>query len=264
MNYTNKTIWITGASSGIGEALAYEFAKYKPKLILSSRKIAGLEKVKHRCDSIGTESHVVPIDLSNAGQIKDTADFVTNKFGRIDVLVNNAGIGQRSYIVETPLEIDRRIMEVDFFGHVALAKAILPVMLKNKQGQIIVMSSLSGLFGFPLRSGYCAAKHALHGFFETVLAEHYKDGIRVTIICPGRIKTNISLNALTASGNPHGQMDEGQLNGISVEKAAHKMVNAAKREKKIYVIGGKETIMVPIKKFFPGIFYKLVIRINPI
>jgi dehydrogenase/reductase SDR family protein 7B len=262
MNYSGKIIWITGASSGIGEAMAYEFAKYKCQIILSSRNDSELLRVKNNCIELGSKAFVYILDLTNPAQITEVTTQVLDKFGRVDVLVNNGGISQRSYIIDSPVDIDRKIMEVDYFGHVAITKALLPSMVANKFGQVIVMSSLSGLFGVPMRSAYCAAKHALVGFFETLRAEHFKDNIKVTIVCPGRIHTNISYHAVTSSGQPHGQMDKGQLNGIPVEKAARKILCAAKRNKKLYVIGGMEVIMVYLKKFLPVIFYKIVTKID--
>lgn len=200
-DFKGKTIWITGASAGIGEAIAIEFAVYGAKLILSSRRKEELERVAEICRKSGSECFVYPFDLSISSEIQEVADKILNKFGKVDILVNNGGISQRSLIIETPMEVIRRIMEVDFFGGVILTKKVLPAMITNQYGHIIVISSVSGIFGFPLRSAYSAAKHAIHGFYETLWAELHENGINVTIVCPGRISTNISLSALTGKAS---------------------------------------------------------------
>lgn len=263
MKFENKVVWITGASSGIGEALTYEFARQKAKLIISSNQQTDLERVQQNCKEMKAECFIQFLDMTEIDNMKPIADQLIQKFGSIDVLVNNAGISQRSLVEETPLEVDRKIMEIDYFGTIALTKAVLPYMIQNKFGYIAATSSISGKFGFPLRSAYSAAKHAIHGFFETLRAEVYDYNIKVLIAFPGRIKTNISLNALTREGKAHGKMDQGQDTGISAEKCARKYVNAIRKDKKEVLIGSKELLMVYIHKFFPGLFYKLARKIKP-
>jgi short-subunit dehydrogenase len=263
MDFTNKVVWITGASSGIGEALTYEFARQKANLIISSNQQTELERVQQNCKEMGAECFIQFLDMTAIEKMKPITHELIEKFGSIDVLVNNAGISQRSLVAETPLEVDRKIMEIDYFGTIALTKAVLPHMIQNKFGYIAATSSISGKFGFPLRSAYAAAKHALHGFFETLRAEVYDYNIKVLIAFPGRIKTNISLHALTKEGKAHGKMDEGQNTGISAEKCARQYVNAIRKDKKEVLIGSKELLMVYIHKFFPGLFYKLARKIKP-
>lgn len=263
MRFKDKVVWITGASSGIGEALTYEFAKHKAKLIISSNQQTELERVQQKCKEMEVECFIQFLDMTEVEKMKTIADQLIQKFGSIDVLVNNAGISQRSLVEETPLDVDRKIMEIDYFGTVALTKAVLPHMIQNKFGYIAATSSISGKFGFPLRSAYSAAKHAIHGFFETLRAEVYDYNIKVLIAFPGRIKTNISLNALTKEGKVHGKMDQGQDTGISAEKCARKYVTAIRKDKKEVLIGSKELLMVYIHKFFPGLFYKLARKIKP-
>ncbi len=185
-------------------------------------------------------------------------------FGKVDVLINNGGISQRSLVVETPVEVDRMIMEIDFFGGVVLTKKLLPGMIARKYGHIIVTSSVTGIFGFPLRSAYSAAKHAIHGFYETLWAELHEQGIRVTIVCPGRVRTDISLYALTKDGQPYGMMDHGQDSGLSAGKCALKIMEAVRRNKVEVYIGGKEVIMVYMKKYFPWMFYRLVSKVKAV
>ncbi len=263
MFFKNKVVWITGASSGIGEALTYEFAQQGAKLIISSNQQKELDKVKLNCKRLGSECISQFLDVTEIDKMQTITDDLILRFGRIDVLVNNAGISQRAMVVETSLDIDRKIMEIDYFGTIALTKTVLPYMIKNGGGYIAATSSISGKFGFPLRSAYSAAKHALHGFFETLRAEVYDHNIKVLIAFPGRIKTNISLHALTKDGTAHGKMDEGQGTGISSEKCAKQYVNAIRKDKKEVLIGAKELLMVYIHKFLPKLFYKLARKINP-
>ena len=263
MFFKDKVIWITGASSGIGEALAIEFAKQKAKLIISSNQLSELERVQKQCFSFTTECHVQFLDITEIDKMQSITEKLISKFDKIDVLINNAGISQRALVCETPLEVDRKIMEIDYFGTIALTKTVLPYMIKNGGGYITTTSSISGKFGFPLRSAYSAAKHALHGFFETLRAETYKQNIKVLIAFPGRIKTNISLHALDKEGKPHGKMDDGQNTGISAEKCAKKYLKAIQKDKKEVLIGSSELLMVYIHKFLPNLFYKLARKINP-
>jgi dehydrogenase/reductase SDR family protein 7B len=259
-----KIIWITGASSGIGEALALEWAAPGHFLILSGRNISQLELVAASCQERGAETLVLAFDLTSAEDSTAAAETIKKQFPRLDILVNNGGISQRSLLIETPIEVSRRIMEVDFWGHVRLTKEILPFMIKTGGGTIVVVSSLTGLFGFPQRSAYAAAKHALHGFFETLRLEHFRDNIRVTMVCPGMVKTNVSIHALTAGGIEHGLMDKGQENGVSSAFCAKKIAKAVQNSKKEVIIGKKDVIMPYLKRYFPWLFYQIAQRINPL
>src|ERR1035437_8688220 len=207
--FKNKIVWITGASSGIGEALAKAFAAEGAKLILSARRIDELQRVKAELNLSEENCLILPLDLANTSNIDDLTQRVISKFQRIDILLNNGGVSQRSLTKETSLDIDRKIMEVNYFGTVALTKSVLPVMLKQKSGHIVVTSSISGKFGFYLRSAYSASKHALHGFFESLRMEIFNDNVKVLIVCPGKINTNISVNAITADGGKHNKIDDG-------------------------------------------------------
>lgn len=258
-----RTIWITGASSGIGEALAMHWADKETRLILSSFDEKALEIVSQNCKAKGSEVHTLVFDLTKEDEINETVAKVQLIASKIDILANVGGIGQRSLIIDTPADVARRVMETDFWGHATLTTKILPFMVKTGGAHIVVMSSLSGLFGFPQRSFYCAAKHALHGFFETLLLEHHKDNIHVTMVCPGRVKTRFSFSALTATGGAHGKMDKGQENGVSVEHAATKIDKAVRRNKKQVIIGGKEVLMPYFKRFAPWLFYRIALKIDP-
>jgi dehydrogenase/reductase SDR family member 7B len=254
---SKSVIWITGASSGIGEASAKKFSKEGFQVIISARNLNELNRVKSEC-SFPTDVKVLPLDLveidSFAQKVKEAVSF----FGKVDVVLHNGGISQRSLIKETGLEVDRKLMEVNFFGTVALTKAILPHFISRKTGHFAVVSSLVGKFGSPFRSSYAASKHALHGFFDTLRAEHFQENIAVTMICPGFIRTNVSINAITADGSTLGKMDEAQEKGMSPEDCAAEIFSAITRKKEEVNIGGKETLAVYVKRFFPGVFSKII------
>lgn len=258
----HKTVWITGASSGIGEASAYCFASEKAKLILTATNIERLLKVQKKCKELGAECEILPYDLSDTQHLQDLADKALAFFGNVDILFLNAGISQRSKALETHFSTDEKIMDVNFNASVKIAKFLLPQMIENGGGTIAVTSSISGKFGFPLRSMYAASKFALYGFFETIQAEYYDDNIRVVMVCPGRVRTNISYNALEADGTKHAQMDDGQNNGIAPEKAARKIVNAIRKQQPEVLVGRKELLMVYIKRFLPSLSRRIVRKIK--
>ncbi len=250
-------IWITGASSGIGEATALGFSDKGYRVILSARNVAALTAVKSKCQN-QSECYILPLDLMDQGSFPQKTAEAIQAFGHIDIMVHNGGISQRSLIRETHPDVDRKLMEVNYFGTIALTKAVLPHFIQKKSGHFAVVSSLVGKFGSPFRSSYSASKHALHGFFDTLRAEHFGDGIHVTMICPGFIRTNVSLNALTADGTPLNTMDEAQEKGMSPEACAEKIVKALETKKEEVVIGGKETYAVLLKRFFPGLFSRIL------
>ncbi|MCX8490655.1 MAG: SDR family oxidoreductase [Cyclobacteriaceae bacterium] len=257
---SNKVIWITGASSGIGEALTYALAKKGVRLILSARRKDELERVKGNCAAAVQPSiRILPLDLSKSSTLKLSTEAAIQLFGQVDILINNGGISQRSLAKETHLEVDRFLMEVDYFGTVALTKYLLPHFLKRKSGHFVVTSSVMGIIGTPYRSGYSAAKHALHGFFDSLRAELWRDSIFVTLICPGWVRTNITLNAVVGDGSRLNQMDKITDHGLSPEELARQMVVAIEnRKEEVYIGGAKEVFAVYVKRFFPALFSKLV------
>lgn len=259
--WSNKTVWVTGASSGIGEAISIEMAQSGAKLILSSRNREKLEVFKNSLPN--SQNHVVlPIDVSNATAVQEVVSANKALLETVDILVNNAGISQRAYTWEASHESERHIMETNYFGPIVLAKAVLPGMMKRNFGHIINMSSVVGKIGFPLRSSYAASKHALHGYFDTLRAELVGKNIHVMVVCPGRIKTNISLNAVTGDGTKHGEMDPGQAGGIPADVCAHKILSAAQRHKaELYI--GKEQFLIYLDRYFPRLFRAIVSKFNP-
>ena len=254
---TKPVIWITGASSGIGEASAKEFSKQGYSVIISARKEQELNRVKSECAD-PSAVRVLPLDLTEIQTFDAKVQQAIGIFGHVDLMLHNGGISQRSLIRETGLDVDRKLMEVNFFGTVALTKALLPHFISRKTGQFGVISSLVGIIGSPFRSSYAASKHALHGFFDTLRAEHYKDHITVTMICPGFIRTNVSVNAITADGSTLGEMDDAQANGMSPEACAKEIFSAMTRKKEEVYIGGKETLALYIKRFFPTVLSKII------
>lgn len=253
----NHVVWITGASSGIGEALVYEYTKAGHKVIISSRKKDALESVKARTKN-PNDVFVLPLDLEQNDNFAITVEKAILAFGHIDLLINNGGVSQRSLAADTSLEVDRKIMEINYFGTIALTKALLPHFISRQKGHFGVVSSLVGKFGSPYRSSYAGAKHALHGFFDSLRAENFKENIRVTMICPGFIKTNVSINALTGDGTPLNEMDDAQNKGMSPQACAKVIKNGIERNKEEILIGGKETYAVYLKRFFPTLFSKLI------
>jgi Short-chain dehydrogenases of various substrate specificities len=254
-----KTIWITGASSGIGRSLALKLGTYPCNLILSSRKVDELESVKEACGGSGSIS-ILPLDLKDLGRMDMVAKKAISFYGKVDILVNNAGISQRSLIKDTDMTVYKQLIDIDYLGTVALSKAILPYFLGQKSGYYVTVTSLMGKFGSPYRSGYCGAKHALHGFFDVMRMEHEKDGVKVTLVCPGFVQTNVAKNALTADGTPQKTDDIATQNGISPELAAQKMIKAITKEKFEVNIGGKEISAAYLKRFFPKLLYKVVLK----
>ncbi len=258
LNYfNNKTVWLTGASSGIGKALAEALIKTGCNLIISSRNERELLAIKN--SSTHPENvMVLALDLADYKKAMETTATAINIFGGIDIMIHNAGISQRSLAMDTDIEVDRKLMEVNFIGTVALTKALLPHFAEKKSGHFAVISSLVGKFGSPYRSGYSASKHALHGFFDSLRAEHTKDQIKITIICPGFVNTNVSMNALTADGSAQQKMDDATAKGISAEIAAQKILAAVAAKKNEVYIGKKEIYGVYLKRFFPALFARFL------
>lgn len=263
-NFKNQIVWITGASSGIGESLAGEFAREGATVIISSHEAEELARVKEDLRSVSGDVHMVVFNLGDPEAVQAAARQVLQKFGRVDVLMNNGGISQRSLVSETPVELDRRIMEIDYFSGLILAKEVLPGMIERGSGYFGITSTITGKFGFPMRSAYSAAKHALFGFYESLLAENHRHGIRVTMFSPGRVRTNISLHAVDKEGKERGIMDPGQANGISPEKCARKMVRSMKKGRRDVLIGGSELVMVYIYKYARGLYYRLARTMDPL
>jgi dehydrogenase/reductase SDR family member 7B len=241
-----KVIWITGASSGIGEALAIAWSREGARLVLSARDAKELERVRALCAN--PERHLVkPLDVTDMDAIKRSADEV----GPVDILVPSAGVSQRSYAEETDLAVDRRIMEINYFGTIAVAKAVLPSMIARRSGHFVPISSVIGYVGVPLRSAYSASKHALHGFFNTLRAETHRYGLKVTIVCPGYIRTKVSENALRGDGTTHGKLDETHRDAMSAEESAPIILRGVAAGNREVHVGGAEVWAIRAQRFLP-------------
>jgi short-subunit dehydrogenase len=255
--FHQKVVWITGASSGIGEELARQLDRAGAKLILSARNV---EKLKELKDSLqNKEQHlVVQVDLADTVNVGMLAQQIVTHYGKIDVLINNGGISQRATAYDTTMDVNRQIMEVNFFGNIAMTKAVLPIFRQQQSGQILVISSIAGKFGFHLRSAYSASKHALFGYYESLVMEESDYNLKVTVACPGKINTPISTNAVTAEGHAHGKMDHNQATGMPVDVCVKQLLQALEKNKHEVLIGNKELIAVKLKRFLPRLFWKII------
>ena len=250
--FNNKVCWITGASSGIGAALANELNTAGALLILSGRNSEKLMSVKN--SSVCPENiSILSFDIENTGALKGIAHEAWNLWGGIDYVFLNAGMAVRDMIVKTDLDMIEKVMNINFLSNVALAKALLPLMLEQKSGCFVVTGSLSGKFGVPKLGAYSASKHALYGFFESLRAEYESGGIKVTMITAGFVRTDITLNALQGNGMPYGKMQKAVGAGISPESCAHQMIKPVSAGKYDALIGSLEKYFAVIKRFFPGL-----------
>ena len=256
--FSGKLIWITGASSGIGEQLCYDLSKLGARLILSARRADELERVRNACAH--PQQHVVlPLDMLSEEAVINAADQVEREFGSVDFLFNNAGITQRSLIEDTPADIYRKVMELNYFSQVAITRKVLPGMLKRGSGHIVTTSSIAGLIGIPYRSAYCSSKHAIIGFMDSLRSEVHDKGLRVTTICPGFIRTNI-IDTARREGTALDKVEDTVIkNGMDVSVAVDRMLKAVAAEKaQVVIADGKEGIGPVLKRFFPGAVYKMV------
>ena len=259
MDFKNKTVWITGASSGIGEELALQLSNKDCKLILSSRNRETLEVVKSKCQNPDLVA-VLPLDLVNYKDMQAIVKEALRLFDGIDILINNGGISQRSLIFDTSIEVDKKLMEIDYLGTIALSKALLPHFVDRQSGYFVTVTSVMGKFSSPYRSAYCGAKHALHGFFDALRMEHEKDGIKVSLICPGFVNTNIARSALTGDGSPLGKQDRATHKGLSTNVFCKRMIKAMERQTFEAYIGRKEVLGVYLKRFFPKLLHRFVMK----
>lgn len=302
ISFREKVIWITGASSGIGEALAIQLSALGARLILTSRNREALERVRARCavqgslvqGDLGAGKHALEEEvcaLCSSPEVRTPAEFTAHqneslqklraentsnvsilpadltsvniaelvqeamaRYGRIDILINNAGIGQRASAEETDAPVLRQIMELDFFAPVLLTQALLPHFRANG-GHVVVTGSMAGLMGVPRRTAYSAAKHAVMGYFESLQVENDIPGFHITIVSPGRIRTDLSINALRGSGEKHGQMDDAQVKGIPAAECARRMIRAIAQRRRHVVIARRERLLWWLRKWAPPLYY---------
>lgn len=258
-SFVNKVVWITGASSGIGEACAYAFCEAGARVIISARRAEALARVKAKSvdpDRVAT----LPLDLADGASLKEKTLQALALFGPIDIVVHNGGISQRSQAKDTKIATDRALMETNYFGPVAITKALLPHMIERRSGHFVVVSSLVGIIGTPDRSGYAASKHALHGFFDSLRAETAHHGLNVTMFCPGFVQTDVSINALTGDGSPLGTMDEKTEQGMTAQACAQALLNATARKRTEVYAAGYERLAIYLMRLSPAIFARVIRR----
>ncbi|QSQ92889.1 SDR family NAD(P)-dependent oxidoreductase [Acinetobacter indicus] len=255
---TGKVVWITGASSGLGKALAKECALQGADVILTARRYEELEKV--RVTLLNPERHVsVCADITDESQVRHVYAQVLAAKGRIDWLINNAGLSQRALIQDTTMQTERAIMEVDYFSQVFLTKTVLPTFIAQKSGRIAFVSSVAGLLGTQYRASYSAAKAAIHMWANSLRAEVAQEGIEVSVIFPGFVKTNVSFNALNGEGKPQGHQDEAIENGLEPDLFAQTTVSALLAGEEYIVVGGaKEKLGVWVSRLSPSTLYKMI------
>lgn len=261
--FKNQVVWITGASSGIGEALALKLASEGARLILSARNEERLEQVKSACDAVpgSSENLVLAMDITDEASMAEHAQTAKQWGGSIDMLINNAGISQRSSCLTTDMSTYRTIFEVDVFGQIALTKAVLPIMIEQGSGHFVVTSSVSGKIGVPFRTGYCAAKHAVMGFFDALRTEVDHHNIKVTTITPGYIRTPISSNAIAGDGSAYGREDTEIQGGMDVNECAEVIVKGFKARKPEIGVGqGFEMNALWLKRYFPKFLMKMAAK----
>ncbi|MET4026118.1 dehydrogenase/reductase SDR family protein 7 [Marinobacter sp. MBR-99] len=256
-----QTVWITGASSGIGEALALRYAKDGARLVLSARRASELERVASRCREAGLVADdvlVLPLDVTDWASLPTAVQTVLDTFGTIDLLVNNAGVSQRSLCKDTDMSVYQKLMDVDVMGQIALTKAVLPHMLERGSGHLAVTSSVAGKVGAPMRTGYCAAKHAVMGFFDALRAEVEGEGVQVSTITPGFIRTDISRNALAGDGTAYGEEDADIAGGMDVNECAEVIFKGLQAKKREIAVGkGKEMAALWVKRLSPELLFRL-------
>ena len=259
MDKSTPVVWITGASSGIGAELAKQYSKRNINLILSARRSVVLLEVKESCMG-RSKIEILPFDINDFDSAPNQVEKALSFFGRVDVLINNAGISQRSLILDSKFEVFKKIIEIDYLGTVALSRAILPHFISQQSGHYVVVSSVMGKFGSPYRSGYCGAKHALHGFFDVMRMEHQKDNVYVTMVCPGFVATPIALNSIQGDGTALGKDDEATRKGLDVVYFVRKMIHAIDQKKWEVSIGGIEKLGVFLKRLSNKLVHNVVIR----
>jgi len=262
MNLANKVVWVTGASSGIGEAICYELAKHQCKVVLSARRKNELERVQKNMNISDDDVLILPIDLEQSNDAQEWAKSVVDKFGRIDLLINNGGISQKSLVEETTEDVERKVMEINYFGNVAIAKAVVPYMEKQQESKIVVTTSILGKFGLPFHSTYAASKHALYGFYDSYRLELKKHNISILLVAPGFINTNVAVNSITGDGTLLNEDSPAQINGMKTNVFARKLLRAVKSNRKHIYIGSKELLSIPFKTFFPSIFYSIMLKLS--
>lgn len=258
MRFRESVVWITGASSGIGEALAVAFHAEGAQIVLSARRAGELDRVAGGLSGPAPAPEgrimVLPLDVTDEAGIEKAASAVLARFGRVDILVNNAGLTHRAPFEATSTKVYRQVMDVNYFGALMLTRAVLPAMLARGAGHIVAVSSVAGRYGSPMRSGYCAAKHAVEGLFESLREEVWSRGVDVTVIVPGAVRTNVSINALTGDGSRYGRMDPFLESGMAPADCARRALDAIHAGRRdVLIASGVARRNVILKRLSPAL-----------
>lgn len=255
--FTGKIVWVTGASSGIGAALVYKLVSYGAYVILSSRNVTELQRVNITSGAKEGQTLVLPMDLTKHASFPDIVNTAISWKGHIDILINNGGVSQRSLSLETTLDVEKRIFDVNYFGTVELTRLVAGHMVLRKSGHINVVSSVLGKIAVTGRATYCSTKHALHGYFDALRAELHEHGVGVSVVCPGYIKTNVSINAVTSDGSSHSKMDKPQQKGMPADIFAVKMLRRISRGRNEFYIGGIEVLSIYLMRWMPWLVFRV-------
>jgi short-subunit dehydrogenase len=260
MHFKDKIVWITGASSGIGRELAIQLAKKDAKLILTSSNLDSLKLVQEEVLKYSDSVYLLPFDLFNLNEIPKLVQSAIAVYGTVDFVIQSAGISQRSLAENTDLQVYKKIMDLNYFAPVAITQKIMPFFKSQNSGGMIVISSIAGLIGFPLRSGYAASKHAIKAYIETLQSENYQTKIYISSVFPGRINTNISRNALLGNGEKSGKQDANNEVGMPVEKCAYFILKGIQKRKRNIIIGFPERFLLWVWWFVPSLYYKIAFK----
>ena len=253
----DKVVIVTGGSSGIGKALAHEFGKNGSKLLITGRRGKPLMETAHWLKSQGIEAATMEADVSQESDNRKMAELAVERFGGIDILINNAGISMRALFEEVELDVIRRVMDINFYGAVYATKYCLPSIIE-RQGSIVGISSIAGYRGLPARVGYSASKFALQGFLESLRTEMLPKNVHVLTACPGFTASNIREASLTSNGQPQGKSPRDEQKMMSAETCAHLIYKAVKSRKKHLVLTTQGKLTVWMNKWFPGFMDQVV------
>lgn len=256
--FREKTAWITGASSGIGAALAEALHAEGATLILSGRRRDALEALSARLGG-PTQAAVLPFEVTDFDALPQIVAQAQSAFGRIDMLVNNAGVSQRSLAENTDFDVYRQVVDIDLMAPIALTQLVAPIMRAQGSGRIVAISSIAGKVGVPLRTAYCAAKHGVFGYFDALRAETAHQELEVHVVAPGSIKTDISRNALTGSGEKRGESDPAIEAGLPPEELARIILRDIRRGRgEIIVARGNERLIERLRRWTPEFAFKRI------
>nr|XP_015215363.1 PREDICTED: dehydrogenase/reductase SDR family member 7B isoform X2 [Lepisosteus oculatus] len=261
----DAVVVITGASSGLGKECARVFHAAGARLVLCGRDKGRLQELSKELAAVSDSGRktyppsTVTFDLSDTGTVASAAEEILKCHGRVDILINNAGISYRGTILDTTIDVDKEVMDINYFGPVALTKAILPSMVQNRSGHILVISSVQGKIAIPFRSAYAASKHATQAFFDCLRAEVEQYGIEVSVFSPGYIKTNLSLNAVTGDGSTYGVMDKNTAEGWDPQDVARAILGAVGSKKRDVMLAGLlPTLAVYLRTLCPSVFFRIM------